>query len=79
MVGRQERRSLACVHQVPTSGGPIRNPYSPVVSVRADDMDHVFSEMEDLLHARDLIEDEEQDATMLEIFAPAQPLPGGFR
>lgn len=63
----------------PRPAAPIRGPYSPIASVRAGDVDYVFSEMEDMLHARDLIEDEEEDDTMLEIFAAAGSLPGGFR
>lgn len=51
-------------------GGPrpaplARTPYSPIASVGAGDVDHVFLEMEDLLHARDLIEDQEDDPAIL--------------
>lgn len=57
---------------------PIRGPYSPIISVRAGDVDHVFSEMEDMLHARDLIEDEDE-IDIAEILAPAGPPLGGRR
>ncbi|RYB02201.1 hypothetical protein [Lichenibacterium ramalinae] len=65
-------------------GGPRPAPtapgtYSPVLSVKAGDVDHVFSEMEDMLHARDLIEDEETAAPTLAELVDAEPSPGGFR
>ena len=56
-------------------GGPrpqARGPYSPVAPVGVGDVDHVFSEMEDMLHARDLIEDEDA-SEILDIFASARP------
>ncbi|WP_237477256.1 hypothetical protein [Lichenibacterium dinghuense] len=56
----------------PQASPPARGPYSPVASVGVGDVDHVFSEMEDMLHARDLIEDEDEGASeILGIFAPA--------
>lgn len=46
-------------------GGPRPEPqrrqvYSPVKPVRADDVDHVFAEMDDILHARDLIGEQDE-------------------
>lgn len=61
----------------PRPAPPILGSYSSIASVRANEVDHVFLEMEDMLHARDLIADE--DDAMLETFAPAEPPPGGFR
>ncbi len=34
-----------------------RRHFSPVAPIRAGDVDHIFAEMEDVLHARDLIDD----------------------
>ena len=58
---------------------PVRAPSSPIDSVRAGDVDHIFLEMEDILHARDLIEEEEDASAILEVFAPADSLPRRFR
>ncbi len=47
-------------------GGPRPEPqpsprayYSPVAPMRAGEVDHVFAEMDDVLHARDLINDDD--------------------
>ncbi len=35
-----------------------RRHFSPVTPIRAGEVDHIFAEMEDVLHARDLIDDQ---------------------
>ena len=47
-----------------------RVPSSPVARVRAGEVDHVFAEMDDVLHARDLIDDEDDVEALL--CAPTQ-------
>lgn len=57
---------------------PVARVYSPISPVRAGDVDHVFSEMEDILHARDLIEDE-GEADDLELLGTGEGRPRHFR
>ena len=58
-------------------GGPRPEPreephYSPRAPIRAGEVDHVFAEMEDILHARDLIVDEdEEEEDALELISPS--------
>ncbi len=47
---------------------PQRPAYSPVKPVRADDVGHVFAEMDDILHARDLIGEQDD----LELLSPLE-------
>lgn len=63
----------------PRTAAPVRSPYSLIASVRAGDVDLAFQEMEDVLHARDLIEDEEDDAAVLRVALAAESLPGRVR
>ena len=65
-------------------GGPrpapsVQRLYSPIAPVRAGEVDHVFSEMEDMLHARDLIEDEDSDDDLLEVLGAPGARPGPLR
>lgn len=58
----------------PRPEAPVRSSYSPIAPVRVGDVDHVFLEMEDMLHVRDLIEDED-DLEVIEIFTSADASP----
>ncbi len=51
--------------------------YSPVSPIRAGEVDHVFAEMDDILHARDLLGEEDEDA--LELISPAGYRPRSAR
>lgn len=42
-----------------------RRRFSPVPSVSVDEVDHVFSEMDDILHAREFIDDRDDAADLL--------------
>ena len=62
-----ELDALGMGRWIPRPAAPTRRPYAPLSSVWAGQIDLVFREMKDVLHARDLIKDEEDDTTMLRV------------